>query len=903
MDKQPNLKSITLLNWNANGLLNKRNTLIHFLKNHSITIACITETHLVPGQTFKIPGYNCYREDRICQHAAGGVAIIIKKKLDQSLISIPKLNDLELIAVKITLGNEYLNIISAYKPPKKQININELKQILQSSEPTILMGDLNSKHINWGCKVNTPNGRKLLKASTNLNFQIIAPTNPTHYPKNRNAKPDILDIAIIKNLTHTLYAHSLPELDSDHCPVILTSDMYYIKAELPHSIDTKNIDWIKFQTNVDNALPINRFMKNKEEIDFAVDTLTKIIQNAAKEANTNPNHKPKLMQQTIPVNIEKLIQKKHRIRRQWQQYRSPDLKKVLNKLTCQVKTALDEHRIQQYKNHIKKINPKDNNLWQVTKQILKEPTIIPELKKLDKKATTTKEKCEILAEHFQETFALNPTSNNNNTIQIINNEIITVPHPVKYISPNETYQTIKHLPKKKSAGIDQIPTIILQKLNKKTIGYLTAIFNSMLRIGYYPTKWKHSIIIPIPKPGKNPAYTENYRPISLIPIIAKVIEKLILKRLLKYINEISYIPHFQFGFKEKYSTTHQLLRITELVYKSFEQKKHSLAVFLDVTQAFDRVWHEGLIFKLQESGLPHYLVKIIQSFLKERVFSVRINSTYSLQKEITAGVPQGSPLSATLFNIFTADFPTTQNTTVALFADDSAILTSNKCLNTAIENLQDELNKVTLWADKWKIKLNPNKCLAKIFTLCPITTKPKPLKLFDKTLDWLPKNKAIKYLGVLMDTRLTWTNHINDKIIQANRRLHKLYPLINRKSALKTECTLVLYKAIVLPIIMYACPIWYNTAATNIKKIQTFQNKILRIAVNAPWFIRNSQLHSELKTETIHQTMLKRSHSFFTYLHNIPATDYYNLGQSATTSRIKNRFPYDKYLIQFADPP
>lgn len=255
-----------------------------------------------------------------------------------------------------------------------------------------------------------------------------------------------------------------------------------------------------------------------------------------------------------------------------------------------------------------------------------------------------------------------------------------------------------------------------------------------------------------------------------------------------------------------------------------------------------------------------------------------------------------------MFNIFTADFPTTQNTTVALFADDSAILTSNKCLNTAIENLQDELNKVTLWADKWKIKLNPNKCLAKIFTLCPITTKPKPLKLFDKTLDWLPKNKAIKYLGVLMDTRLTWTNHINDKIIQANRRLHKLYPLINRKSALKTECTLVLYKAIVLPIIMYACPIWYNTAATNIKKIQTFQNKILRIAVNAPWFIRNSQLHSELKTETIHQTMLKRSHSFFTYLHNIPATDYYNLGQSATTSRIKNRFPYDKYLIQFADP-
>lgn len=904
MDSPLNIKSITFLNWNANGLINKRNIFIQFLKTHTITVACVTETHLTPGQTFKIPGYLCYREDRICQHAAGGVAILIKKKIDHSLISLPKIDDIEVIAIKLSLEkDEILNVITAYKPPKKQIKINDLKHLLNSPEPTIIIGDLNSKNTSWGCKVNTPNGRRLLKASNLLNFQILAPTNPTHYPKNRTAQPDILDIALIKNFPHTIHSYSLAELDSDHCPVIITSEINYTIIESPFTINTKNIDWIKYQNIIDNSLPKKRFFNNSEEIDSAVDTLTLTLRIAAKESNTNSDYKPRFPQQTIPPSIEKLIQKKHKIRRQWQQSRNPELKRILNKLTHQVKLSLDNYRIEQYKGYIRGINPNDSNLWKVTKQITRDPIIIPELKKLNVKATTTKDKCEMLAEHFKETFAPNADSNNNNTNKINNDETITVPHPIKYISPNETYKIIYDLPPKKSAGIDQIPTILLQKLNKKSISYITAIFNSMLRLGYFPSNWKHSIVVPIPKPNKTPSAPESYRPISLIPVLAKVMEKLILKRILKYMNEISFIPPHQFGFKPKHSTTHQLLRITELIYKNFEQKKHTLAVFLDITQAFDRVWHEGLIYKLQESGLPQYLINIIKSFLKGRVFSVRIHSTYSEQKNITAGVPQGSPLSATLFNIFTADFPTTPNTTTALFADDSAILASNKCIMTAAKNLQEELNNITLWAEKWKIKLNPNKCTAKIFTLCTVNTLPPPLKIFDQTIKWLPKNKPIKYLGLLLDTKLTWTNHINEKINQANQRLYKLYPLINKTTTLKTKCTLLLYKTIILPIILYACPIWSNTSNTNLKKIQTFQNKVMRRSVNAPWFIRNTQLHSELNVDTIQQIILKRSHTFFNSLSEIPASILYKLGSSSSTSRIKNRFPYDKYLIQFADPP
>jgi len=149
----------------------------------------------------------------------------------------------------------------------------------------------------------------------------------------------------------------------------------------------------------------------------------------------------------------------------------------------------------------------------------------------------------------------------------------------------------------------------------------------------------------------------------------------------------------------------------------FENKKYTTAVFLDLTQAFDKVWHRGLEIKLKALNLPMYLLKTIISFITDRTFQVKIDTDLSLQHKIKSGVPQGSVLGPTLFNIYCHDIPNPSNSQLAMFVDDTTILTQDSVLNLSIEKLQSSLNEIISWFKKWEQKLNPIKSVDKIFTL------------------------------------------------------------------------------------------------------------------------------------------------------------------------------------------
>lgn len=385
----------------------------------------------------------------------------------------------------------------------------------------------------------------------------------------------------------------------------------------------------------------------------------------------------------------------------------------------------------------------------------------------------------------------------------------------------------------------------MKHLTPKSVAILTAIFNAAIRLGYFPSAWKISIIIPILKPLKNPSLPSSYRPISLLSVISKIFEKIIPSRFSDFLSTNDCISPNQFGFKANHSPPQQLLRLTEEIMIGFQNSQYTVATFLDITQAFDRVWHSGLKSKFKKINTPTYIINILYSFLENRYFRVRLNSSFSNAYPILAGVPQGSPLSPTLFNIYMADIPPFPDVNTALFADDTVIYTLNSNLQLACNHLQNALNTFIKWTTRWRITLNPSKTQAKIFTLKHIPSLPT-LFLGNSQITWLSTSQHVKYLGVYLDTRLTWTPHIKYKIQAANQRLAQLYPLINRSSAMRTNCTLLIYKAILRPLILYACPVWGGTATSNLQKIQIFQNKLLRIAVNARWFIRNTQLHTEL---------------------------------------------------------
>lgn len=240
--------------------------------------------------------------------------------------------------------------------------------------------------------------------------------------------------------------------------------------------------------------------------------------------------------------------------------------------------------------------------------------------------------------------------------------------------------------------------------------------------------------------------------------MSKIFEKAILIRLNKYLKKHNIIPPNQFGFRNNHSTTHQLLRLTDYIATNFQKSNHTLAIFLDIEKAFDRVWHDGLLYKIRKMGLPHYIQQIIKSFITNRRFKVIINAEQSGTYNISAGVPQGSPLSPTLFNIYISDIPSLTYSQIALFADDTALYTAHKDLLIGRDRLQEDLDTLTDWLNHWRIQINPDKCQSKMFSLRRLRTIP-PLQIDNSKIPWETK-KAVKYLGLQLDTKLTWKEHV-----------------------------------------------------------------------------------------------------------------------------------------------
>ncbi|KAL4143760.1 hypothetical protein QTP88_006047 [Uroleucon formosanum] len=230
-----------LLNWNANGLKNKRNTLLAFLTHHNIDNACITETHLSSLDKIKFPGYILHRTDLVTQsRAMGGVAILVRARIKQQVIPNLNLLSLEAVAVLIKLNNRYVTIVSAYQPPSRQMQMSDYDKVMNLDNSIIMTGDLNAKHTNWGCRVINPNGTKLLSFIANTPYTIYAPNEPTYFPSDVNRQPDILDILLIKSFPLICTQEALAELDSDHIPklpakgIVLMTSLFNFLLRVGH---------------------------------------------------------------------------------------------------------------------------------------------------------------------------------------------------------------------------------------------------------------------------------------------------------------------------------------------------------------------------------------------------------------------------------------------------------------------------------------------------------------------------------------------------------------------------------------------------------------------------------------------------------------------------------------------
>ncbi|GFT94468.1 RNA-directed DNA polymerase from mobile element jockey [Trichonephila clavipes] len=244
----------------------------------------------------------------------------------------------------------------------------------------------------------------------------------------------------------------------------------------------------------------------------------------------------------------------------------------------------------------------------------------------------------------------------------------------------------------------------------------------------------------------------------------------------------------------------------------------------------------------------------------ENFFRVRVNNSYSNTGSCLSGVPQGSVLSPYLYNIYTHDFPQHSTVSTCLFAVDSAVLSQGVQLKYTIKTVQHFLDKLETWLTHWRIAINVDKSQAIVFRKWGVIDPPFQLTLFDDNIQWVP---VVKYLGLHIDSRLTFKKHIDYLSEKFWGRISLAISLVGRRSPLSLENKVILYKQILRPVITFGSPVWGAAAATHMKKIQVMQNKILRVMTNAPWYVRNDVIHNDLQMEPISNYITKLSRNVF----------------------------------------
>ena len=445
-------------------------------------------------------------------------------------------------------------------------------------------------------------------------------------------------------------------------------------------------------------------------------------------------------------------------------------------------------------------------------------------------------------------------------------------HPT---NPTEIINITKALNSSKSQGHDRISTSLLKQIIHFIVAPLVHIFNLSISLGKCPNLLKVAKVTPVYKKD-DPREISNYRPISILSSISKILEKIVYNRLYDFLNKNKLLNPNQYGFRKNHSTDLALVHIFDKITNAMANKENVIGLFLDLSKAFDTLNHAILIRKLHSYGIRGQALSWFKDYLFNRQQYVTFNGTDSTHLSIKCGVPQGSILGPLLFLLYVNDIVNASSLlSFVLFADDTNIFYSHSSIETLVNTLNLELPKVSAWFKCNKLSLNINKTHFMHFK--HPNAHHAAGDSINIMIDNLPleQRRNSKFLGVIIDDGLTWNDHLRYVTTSISKGVGIIRKL---KLFLPQKTLFLLYNTMVLPYITYCNIVWASCAKTKLTPILLLQKRALRICTGSSFLANSEPLFKKLKTLKVFDiNTLQVAIFMFKYCNNQLPTSFQNL--------------------------
>ena len=840
-------KEMTVVHLNACSIRNKID--IISTETSKFDIVTVSETWLretVESKDILLPGFSPpFRLDR---NGHGGVAIYTKA----NMICKPRVDlhvdGLEAIWIEVRENNKIILICSMYRPPDSLVPYwalieESVKKASNTPHKFIILGDFNSDCINDQYYEHYQLRDIIMRY--NLTQLITEPTRITGHSARC--------IDLILTSTTDIISESrvlMPICSDHHSPVVKLK----IERHIPRNIKRTIYNYSK--------LNINNFKDKLSEIDFMNAFTIKTVNESAtflsetlmKIAKTFMPVKTVTIREDSPPwfddSIMTLREEKHFIHYIAKQLDTAELwelfRRIRNAYTDAIRTRKKEYLNELDDRISNKNNFGSKDWWKLVNNFLKDKDNnnrdIPPLEENNNIFYTNKEKADCLNTYFSNQSKVEGDNDPLPPVQLLNSQIENI-----QLQTEDVKAVLQHLDTSKAVGPDLIHNKLLLAAGPIIIEPLTFLFNKSLTEGVFPDCWKIAHITPIYKLKGEKSDCSNYRPISLLSCIGKILEKCIQKYILQYLNVENIITPSQSGFRQGDSTIYQLLNIYDDFSIALDNRTPTQAIFFDISKAFDRVWHRGLLHKLHGVGIRGQLLTWIHSYLENRKQAVVIKGEISNFLTVTAGVPQGSVLGPLFFLLYINDLNTNLESNIKLFADDtSAYLSLDDDIRREVI-LNSDLQKISTWAHLWKVKFSAPKT-----DLLNITRRIEPITNhlnFNGTI--LQPSEIHKHLGIIFQNDCTWNSHINFLIAKCRPLIACLKSFKYRLCRRSLE---IMYKSFILPILDYADVVWDNCTQYQSDALEDLQLEAIRTITGA---IRGTS-HDKLYKESGFTTLKER---------------------------------------------